>query len=352
MSDKHSRTEKPTSRQRDKFREEGQIAVSRDVISISVLLASTIGLYLGFSRGGQQLLDVTRAMLGKLEQITPAGPLVWLLPLLVAGAMLLVPPALASTVGALTSGFAQTRGLFSFKPMAPKPDRFNPLKRLKQMFFSRQAAVSLLQSTGKVSLIAALTYQYFWQQLHALAQLGDKTPFDILLHIGSVSLALALRIVPLLALFAVVDYLLTRHRLEEQMKMTKQEVKDEHRQHDGDPEVRRRQRGRAREMAQNRMLAQVRKADAVVVNPTHFAVALRYDMRMAAPHVCAKGEDEVAAAIRSTARRFQVPVIHNPPLARRLYAQVKVGQPIPARLFAAVAEVLAHVYRLRGRLPT
>lgn len=133
--------------------------------------------------------------------------------------------------------------------------------------------------------------------------------------------------------------------------MSKQEVRDEAREHDGDPGVKRRQAMKRREMLRKSMMAQVRRADVVVVNPTHYAVALRYDAAtMQAPQVVAKGHDDLAARIRAVARSYQVPVVHNPPLARALFAAVRIGRSVPAQLYGAVAEVLAHVYRIRGRV--
>lgn len=351
MADKESRTEKATPRRRQKYREEGKVATSREVVSLAVLVAGGGALCLVLGRGGAELMHVSQTMLGKLEQLVHGGSTVWIGPVVTAGVLLLLPVALAGTAAALGSGLAQTGGLVTFKSLVPKASFLNPLPKLKEMFFSKQAVISLLQSAGKVMVICAFTFQMFWQELEAMVELGNKPVVAILVHLGSIILRLGLRVVLLLALFAVLDVVLVRRRMDEQMKMSKQELRDEHRNYEGDPEVKRRQKGRQRELSQKRMLGQVAKADVVLVNPTHYAVAVRYDAAlMPAPQVTAKGSEEVAARIRDVARSHGVPVVHNPPLARSLYGEVKLGGLVPTRLYGAVAEVLAYVYRLRRGL--
>jgi flagellar biosynthetic protein FlhB len=266
-------------------------------------------------------------------------------------ALFLVPIGFAGVAGALASGFTQTKGFVSFKVLKPKPNTFNPLPKLKRMFLSKEAATNLLQSAGKVVVIAGFTFQYFWQEMQALVQVGSKTPAELLSHLGGVMLQLGIRVVALLIVFAAIDFVLQHRRMEKEMRMSKHEVKEEHKQSDGDPMVKRRQRQIAREMANRQMLGNVAKADVVVVNPTHYAVALAYDTaKMPAPQVTAKGKDALAAKIRDIARKNRVPVVHNPPLARALHAEVKVGGIVPVGLYGAVAEVLAYVYKLRRRL--
>ncbi len=348
--DKETKTEEATGRQREKFRKDGKVATSKDVISVAVLVATCAALYVVIEHGGRKLLSTTSGMLGGLDRLVQTSSSAWTEPALDAGATLLVPVALAGVAGALAVGFTQTKGLFSLKVIKPNFNFANPLPKLKKMFISKEAATTILQSAGKVVVILAFTAQVFWNELKALVQVGAKTPIEILAHTGAVIVAIGLRVVPLLVIFAVIDWILNHRRMEEQMKMSMQEVKDEHKLHDGDPEVKRRQRRQARELATRGMLAQVPQADVVLVNPTHYSVALVYDAaRMPAPAVVAKGKEELAARIREIARGAGIPVVHNPPLTRNLYAEVEVGCRGRGRSRGFVAEVLAYVYRLKGR---
>jgi flagellar biosynthesis protein FlhB len=352
MGENENKTEQASPKKRANFRDEGKIAVSREVISIAVLLASATGLLIVLDHAAEEIFVVTQRILGQLEQPGATSPAAWLGPVFSAVALAILPPAILGNVGALASGFAQTGGLFSSKKLQPSLSFLNPLPKLRRMLFSKEALLSLLMATGKVGLILALTTQRFLAEIQALSELGHRPLMDALRHLGATSLDLGSRIVLMLAVFAALDYVINRRRIEQEMKMTKEEVKEEHRQHEGDPEVRRRLRTKMREIQKRGIAARVRAADVVLVNPTHYAVALRYDTRkMRAPQVCAKGEGEVASTIREIARRSSVPVLSNPPLARALYAEVKVGHEIPSRLYTTVAEVLAFVYRLRGKMP-
>ena len=351
MADLETRTEQATPRRREKHRDEGKVAMSRDLLSFAVLAGAAIGLVLVLDRASQQLSAATRVVLGDLDGVHRGTSSSHTGTLLSTAAMVLLPVGLLGSLGALGAGFAQTRGLFSAKAMKFDLSRLEPLQRLQQMLASKDAVLALLQASGKVAIIIAVTWQLFVEELGALVTAGHCPVPEILRLLASSTGRLGLRVILVLGLLAAVDYLLVHRRLAQQMKMSKQEVKDEHREHDGDPAVKQRQRARAREILRQRMLAQIPRADVVVVNPTHVAVALRYQAaEMPAPQVVAKGADVLAGRIRELARKHHIPIVHNPPLARALYAEVKVNRVVPGELYAAVAEVLAHVYRLRGRL--
>jgi flagellar biosynthesis protein FlhB len=347
--DREQQTEQATPRRVSRARERGQVVLSSEILSVAVLLASGSTLFLVIGFGGDALQRLLRTTLDGLDKVGTGGPEGLGAASLRAAACFL-PVALAGTASALAAGFSQTQGLCSFQSLKPDLNRLNPGPRLKNLVASKQAVITLLQQTGKVAVIVGLTWHLFWQQTQQLMELSGQPLVEIMRHLSSSLLRLGARVIGLLAVFAAIDYLLTRRRYYQELKMTKQEIKEEHREHEGDVDVKRRIRQRGREIIRKQMLAQVRRADVVVVNPTHFAVALRYDSaRMPAPMVVAKGQDELAQHIRGLARSHQVPVVHNPPLARALYAEVRVGRVIPAQLYAAVAEVLAFVFRLRRR---
>jgi len=352
LEDKANKTEKATPRKRERAREEeGKVATSKEIYTIAVLVTGTFTLYMIIGHAGEGLLNYCRTVLGGLNEAVVNDNGQWYRGAVPTYAMFLVPVSLAGTVSVLAAGFTQTRGLFTLKVMQLKVERLNPLPKLKNMFASKQAVIQLLQAVGKVGVIAGLTFHIFWQEIKVVINLGTRSPSEILSHIGDAVVRLGSRVVLLLILFAILDYILAHRRLEKQLRMSKREVKEEHKQYEGDPEIKRHQYKMRAEMSRNRMMAEVPSADVVLVNPTHYAVALSYNAaEMAAPQVCASGKDNVAAKIRELARANSVPVVHNPPLTRKIFAEAGPGDEIPANLFGAVAEVLAFVYKLRGRL--
>ena len=352
MEDKANKTEKATPRKRERARQnDGKVATSKEIYAIAVLVSATFTLFLIIGHAGQTLLDYCRTILGGLNEIVVNDNGLWYRQALPTFAIFLVPVSLAGTASVLASGFTQTRGLFTLKPLGIKVERLNPLPKLKNMFASKQAIITLLQAVGKVAVISGLTFHIFWQEIKVVVNIGTRTPAEILAHLGDAVVRLGSRVVLLLILFAVIDYILARRRLDKSLRMSKREVKEEHRQYEGDPEIKRHQYRRRAEMSRNRMMSEVPNADVVLVNPTHYAVALRYSATdMAAPTVVASGKDLVAGKIRELARSNSVPVVHNPPLTRKLFSETSPGDEIPANLFGAVAEVLAYVYKLRGRL--
>lgn len=348
--DRDGRTERATPRRRSRAREDGQVAVSREIISLAVLALGGFSLWLALDAGIASLRQTTRLVLGNLESEAVLTSGLVLERSALTFATFVLPCALGASCAALAVGFAQTHGLFVTKPLVPDLTKLNPLPKLGKMLWSKDAAVNLLQACGKVAVIGTLTVALYRAELPFLGSLSQLSLTDIQQYLSDKTVDFCLRSGALLALFAFIDLLVVRRRYEEQLKMTKQEIKDEHRDQEGDPEVKRRQRGRARQLLRQRMMAQVPQADVVVVNPTHYAVALRYDPQtMVAPHVLAKGKDHIAARIREIAREHRVPIMHDPPLARALHAQCEINQEIAPGLYAAVARVLAFVFNLPGR---
>ena len=235
-------------------------------------------------------------------------------------------------------------------PVAMKPSfsKINPMQGLKRMF-GKNAAVETLKAALKTVVIGGAAYFALRPRVEELAALTGASPTELFQVLVLAIRDLALRVGGALVVLAAADWAWQRRTHNQQMRMTKEEVRQEFKQQDLPPEVKSQQRKRQMEMSRSRMLAEVLTADVVVVNPTHYAAALRYDGSTAAPQLVAKGVDHLAAAIRERAKEAKVPIVANPPLARTLYAEVELNAQIPDGLFTAVAEVLAFVYRTAGR---
>lgn len=350
-SDGQEKTEQPTEQRLRQAREKGQIPRSKELGTAAVLLSAALGLMmvgdslgLAMARLFERNFQVDRAALFDPEAMMPAlrDSLLGLLwPLLGFFAIVLV----AALVGNSLLGGVN----FSSQAMLPKLDRMSPMKGFKRMF-GMQALVELLKSIAKVVFIATLAIWLLWGQFDNILRLSDETlpaamvgSVELLLHMG---LLLCMALLPIVAID--VPFQIWNHT--RQLKMTLQEIKDEYKNTEGKPEVKGRIRRLQQEMANRRMMGEVPTADVVVVNPTHYSVALRYDKDKpgAAPMVVAKGLDEIALKIREIAREYEVPVISSPALARAVYHSTKLDREIPDGLFVAVAQVLAYVFQLNA----
>jgi len=232
--------------------------------------------------------------------------------------------------------------------MKPKLDKFNPLNGFKRIF-SKDSLFELLKSFLKIGLIIYIAYTSIRGEADNLFILYEIPLVQAVLLVGNVILDAGLKISIAYLVIGIADYIYQKHKFNEDMKMTKQEVKDEYKNTEGNPEIKGRQRQRMREVSQRRMMQDVPKADVVITNPTHYAVAIQYDAEKAkAPVVLAKGEDYLAQKIKEVAKENHVEIVENKPLARMLYANVDIGQEIPPELYQAVAEVLAMVYNMKN----
>lgn len=239
--------------------------------------------------------------------------------------------------------------MITFKAVAPKFNKISPLTGLKRLF-SSQSLADFLKSMAKLIIVGFVGYLTYIDKITELNGLSVSTPESILIYNFTVVAEVAGKIVLALVAIAIFDYFYQRWHHEQQLMMTKQEVKDETKQTEGDPQLKARIRQIQREMSNARMMQEVPKADAVIVNPTHFSVAILYDRDvMSAPEVIAKGADHLALRMRTVARENNVPILERPELARDLYANVEIGDDIPERFYKAIAEILAFVYRLRKR---
>lgn len=347
------KTEEPTGKRRQEYREEGKIPTSRDIGGVAIGLACLIV----FVLHGQTLTHRVRALFSETAEAmaqVPDTDAVVALPsvLMQTGSAVLdlagVPLA-AAVVVAVLSGLAQTGGNWASKSVGWKLERLNPIQGLRNAIFSLDSLIGLGLSVLKAAVLGLIIYIVLRRDLPGFVSLSRVPVVDAMTFIGDVLLRLLIAALIGSAVIAAIDYAITSHRTHERMKMSKQEVKDEHKQQEGDPEVKARMRARMRQIGRNQMIAAARKADVVVVNPTHFAVALEYKFgQSGAPKVLAKGQDDLAAKIREQARKHQIPIVANPPVARAIYAGAKVGQEVPAELFEVVAKVIAYLYRIRN----
>lgn len=343
------RTEAPTTKRREDARREGLVALSREVTSAATL--ATFGLF--FLLAGRLSLDhLTRVWRSGFEHLIAADLtvsgvfrvfLAYLLPLtpILAGLFaVLLAVALAATV--FQVGFA-------FNPLTFKAERINPLNGFKRIF-STNGLVELLKSLFKMGVIGYVTYATLRDEIASVVAVSQLSVPGIIQFNFSLLGTLLIRVTIAMVILAVLDYLFQRWSFEQRIKMTKQEMREELKQTEGDPQLRARVRQVQREISRARMMQNVPKADVVVTNPTHYAVALMYDREvMSAPRVVAKGADFLAERIKAVAAENKVPLVENQTVARELYTQVEIGQEIPEPFFRAVAEILAFVYRLKGK---
>ncbi len=233
--------------------------------------------------------------------------------------------------------------------MQPKLSKINPMKGFKRLF-SANSLVELVKAVAKIGMILYVTWNYMKDKLAFLFYLIDMPLFEAIREIGEVVIELGIRISAIFMIIALLDLAYQKWKFKEDMKMTKQEVKDEYKDQEGDPQIKGKQRQRMQEASRRRMMQALPEADVVITNPTHYAVALKYDSELyAAPIVLAKGADYLAQKIKEEAREYHIEIYENKPLARMLYTNVEVGDQIPAELYPAVAEVLAYVYHLQGK---
>ena len=346
------KTEAATPKRRQEAQRRGQVPRSAELTGAAALLASSgVLVSLGPSMAGR-LLDYAGGLLagGAGGDLNAGGVQALAIQAVLLVLRLVLPVGLAGAGAALLSAWLQGGFVFSLRPLSPDFSRISPAQGLGRLF-SRRATLEALKAVAKLALIGWIAYAALQGRAAALLAVAGQPPRAVAGTLAGMARLLLLRVSLALAVVAAADYWAQRRELEQQLRMTKQELKEEMRQTEGNPEVRQRIRRRQREVVRRRMLHDVKKSSVVVTNPTHYAVALLYVPGMAAPRLTAKGQGWLALRIRELAAEHNVPLVENPPLARTLYSTVELGQPVPAELYQAVAEVLALVYRLRGRIP-
>ena len=345
------KTEKATSKKRAEARNKGQVASSREVSSAVVLLTSLGVFYFAGAWMFWNLSEViTRVFqdIGTLRINTIDDASVFSLEVLNRLLAILIPFLLPLAILGLAANILQVGFKFSTEAISPKFQKMNPISGMKR-FVSLKSMVELAKSILKILFIGTIAYLLVKSDMKAFPLLVHQEVGQILVFIARVSLKICFFVCLALIILAIVDFFYQRWQHEEDLKMTKQEVKDEQKQTMGDPQVKSRIRSMQLEMGRRRMMEAVPEADVVITNPTHFAIALKFNAEeMIAPRVLAKGAGHVAQRIKEIATAHQIPLVEDKPLAQALYKMVELGDYIPAELYRAVAEVLAYVYRLKG----
>lgn len=346
------RTEKATPRRRGEARQRGQVAKSMEVNTVLVLLLgflvvkwSSVPMYNLLSANMRDFLSNAHSMSFSAEN-TPT-----ILSYLLYLVLKITAPVMgACFLGGLIAGFSQAGFLMTFAAIKPQFSKLNPIAGFSR-FFTAQALVELLRSTIKFIVVAFVVYITLRNKLPVLVDMWHMEARQAFFTIAGIVYALSIRIILTMLVIAILDYMYQRYSFEESLKMTKEEVKEEMKQSEGDPMVRGRIRQKQREITRRRMMAAVPEAQVVVTNPTHYAVALKYTESMDAPKVIAKGAGFIALKIKEVAETNRIPIMQNPPIAQTLYKTVDIGQFVPPALYHAVAEIIAYVYKVKGGVP-
>lgn len=345
------RTEKATPKKRQEARKKGQVLQSREIASAVILIFVFISLRVFGRYIYKEVAEFTRRMIveyPKIEDLYTLNILAKLFLETVTVVLRTIAPIFAvAVIAGLITGYAQVGFLFTMEALAFKFNRINPVNGFKRIF-SLHSVFELVKSIIKIAVIVYTAYSYLNGEAANVLRLMDMDVIAIAVYIGTTSINVAIRICAVLIVLGIFDYVYQWWEYEKNLKMSKQEVKEEYKQTEGNPEIKSKIKQKQREMSMRRMLHEVPKADVVITNPTHYAVAIKYDADISdAPVVLAKGQDFIAARIKEVAGENKVEIVENKTLARTLYETVEIGQKIPPELYQAVAEVLAFVYSLK-----
>jgi len=349
--DDAQKTEEPTRKRLEEAAEHGQTVTSRETTSFFILLAFT--LMLGWVGPGL-LRKVQLSFSPFIERPesfaadnTALGNL--MISVLEACAGILAVPFIGFIAAIFASNLIQNRFVFSLEPLIPKLEKISITNGIERLF-SMRSLTEFSKGMVKIIVVAAVAYYGVAPYFPHLKQLPDVALSGMLVFLGTSVRRMLIGICIVMFMLTVFDYLYQRYEFIKSLRMTKQEIKDEYRQQEGDPQIKQRIRQIRVERARRRMMAAVPTADVIITNPTHYSVALKYDSdKMRAPTLVAKGLDNIALKIREVAREHNIPLFENPPLAQALYATVDIDKEIPAEHYKAVAEVISYVYRLRGK---
>jgi flagellar biosynthetic protein FlhB len=346
------KTEKATPRRRREARKKGQVAQSREISSIFILM-TTLGVFYFagswifwnlsgfFSEIYQNMSTLT------LSNVSDASA--FSLEAFNALFSILIPIFLPIVIAAIVANVAQVGFEMHAEPMRPKLSKLNPISGMKKLV-SIKSLVELAKSLVKIAIVGGIAYMIVEKEMRLFPSLIQWTVMDILIFIARVAFKIFFFVCLAMIVLAALDYIYQRWQHEKNMKMTKQEIIDERKQSEGDPKIKARIRSIQLEMAQRRMMESIPEADVVITNPTHLALAIKFDAKqMSAPRLLAKGSGFVAERIKEIAREHRVPIIEDKPLAQAMYKMVEIGDYIPVELYRAVAEILAYVYRLKGQ---
>lgn len=352
------KTEPATQKKLEDARKEGQVAKSREIANGLGLLALFLILRFWVGNMGSQMISMFSDIYNRIPDVSTfwrgtmpqADVSIVYREMLLQVIIIVAPVLVVGVLIAFASDVAQVKWQPTLKPLMPKLNKLNPISGFKKIF-SVNAVAELIKSLAKIGLILYICYNYLKDKWILLLNLYDMSLMQGLQLAAKTVTDLGIRVSAIYMVIALADLIYQRVKFSNDMKMTKQEIKEEYKQQEGDPQVKGQIRQKMREASRRRMMQDLPRADVVITNPTHYAVAIKYDPEVAgAPLVIAKGEGYLAQRIREVAKENKVEIVENKPLARMLYANVDVGQEVPPELYQAVAEVLAFVYHLQGKL--
>ena len=352
------KTEEPTAKKLSDARKEGQVAKSKEIGNAFVMLSLFLmmKLYLGII--GNRFIGCFHSVYGHFAdtirmydgQVPSASIQALIRGMMLQIGIIVLPVFAVGVVVVFICDIVQVKWRPTTKPLKPKFSKLNPVSGFKK-FLSLNSLVELVKSALKLAVVGYVVYKYIVKELGQVFILYNISLNQAIGLIGKIVTDLGIRIAVIYMLIAFLDYVYQKRKFKKDMKMTKQEVKDEYKNQEGDPQIKGKQKQKMREASMRRMMQQLPQADVVITNPTHYAVAIKYDPELYdAPYVIAKGADYLAQKIRETAKENHIEIVENKPLARMLYANVDVGSVVPPELYQAVAEVLAFVYHLQGRV--
>ncbi len=351
--EKHQKTEEPTQKRIDDAVKKGQVVTSREVNSFFMLLAFTILIIVL----APPIMDEMRYRLSHYIikphdiDITDQAFYLEMHDLMYDVLVMMVLPIILAISAVFLANAAQNRFVLSTEPIVPKLSKISIIKGFGRLF-SRRSMVEFVKGLVKITVVGAVAMIAIWPYKEHLRLLPDENMFELLTFISSIAGRMMIGICMIMLIIALLDFAYQKFEYLQNLKMTKQELKDEFKQQEGDPQVKQKLKQIRRERAKKRMMEAVPQADVVITNPEHYAVALQYDqLTMNAPHVVAKGTDKAALRIKEVAEQHKITVMRNPPLARLLYDNARMDEEIPYEYYKAVAEIIGYVYKLRGINP-
>ena len=343
------KTEEPTAKRKADARKKGQVGKSQEINAAFVLLAGFMVLKVLGGNAVAEIMNYSTYIYGNLNvDINEESIMQMFIGMIILLAKTSIPLMVFIMIIGLAMNLAQVGLNFSTETISFDPNKLNPINGAKRMF-SKRSLVELIKSLLKIIIIGYFIITYLKDEVFQIPKLIYMDIFAGLNKMSDTIFFLAFKIIGVFIVMAVMDFAYQKWQNLQDLKMSKQEVKEEFKQQEGDPKIKGKIRQKQRQMAMARMMQEVPQADVIVTNPTHFAVALKYQSGMSAPIVIAKGQDLVAQKIKAIARESNVPIVENKPLARALFAAVEIGAAIPQELYKAVAEVLAYVYRLKKK---
>lgn len=348
------KTEQATPKKKKETREKGNVLQSKEINSAFVLLATFIMINAFATFIGITLRNTTSYIYNQYLALDFTFSLKNLQTLLINSIIsffiIVAPIALTNLVVGVVASYLQVGVLFTTKPLAVDIKKINPIEGFKRMF-SMKSIIELLKALIRIIVIGYISYSYVKGQIVTILETIGMDIETILKSILKMSISIGIRAGAILVVLAALDYFYQRYEYNKNLKMSKQEIKEEYKQTEGNPQIKSKIKEKQRQMSMQRMMQDIPKADVIITNPTHFAVGIKYNPKeFDAPKVIAKGQDLIAQNIKKIALENNIPIVENKPLARTLYDSVDIGQFVPPELYQAVAEVLAYVYRINNKI--